>query len=66
MSNMTFIEQTVNGKTQLCQVTPYERNMIAAGHKVSIPAARRTHKRLGIPRSMQLHAAGLAFQPVIF
>ncbi len=66
MTNMTIVEQSINGKTYLCQVTPRERSLIAAGRTVSIAPNRRVEKRLGIPRSMQLSAAGIAFQPVIF
>ncbi len=66
MTNMTIIEQTINGKKQICQVTPYERNLIASGQPINIPASRRVTKRLGIPRSMQLSAKGMALQPVIF
>lgn len=66
MTNMTIIEQTINGKKQICQVTPYERNLIAAGRPINIPASRRVTKRLGMPRAMQLSAKRIALQPVIF
>ncbi|MDP3506555.1 MAG: hypothetical protein Q8T09_01065 [Candidatus Melainabacteria bacterium] len=66
MTNMKIVEQSINGKTYLCQVTPHERNLIAAGQSVNITPNRRVQKRLGIPRSVQLSAAGLAWQPVIF
>lgn len=66
MTNMRIIEKSINGKTYLCQVTPLERNLIAAGQSVNIAPSRRVEKRLGIPRSVQLSAAGLAWQPVIF
>jgi hypothetical protein len=66
MTNMTMLEQSINGKTYLCQVTSLERSLIAAGRAVSIAPNRRVQKRLGIPRSLQLSAAGIAFQPVIY
>jgi hypothetical protein len=63
---MTVKQLNINGLTYLCVVTPYENNRINAGHKVNIPADRKVKMRLGIPRSMQLRAAGIAAPPVVF
>jgi hypothetical protein len=63
---MTVTQHTINGTTYLCVVTPYEKTRIAAGQQVNIPAHRRVKMRLGIPRAMQLHAAGIAAPPVVF
>ena len=56
----------INGQAHLCVVTPYENSRIDAGQRVNIPAARRVKMRLGIPRSIQLRAAGIAAPPVVF
>lgn len=63
---MIVIEHVINGTTYLCVVTPYEKSRIDAGHSVHIPQDRRTKKRPGIPRSMQLAQAGIAAPPIVF
>jgi hypothetical protein len=63
---MTITDVNINGTIYLCQLTLDEKRRINAGHKVTIPLARRVKKRLGIARSMQVHSAGFAAPPVVF
>ena len=63
---MSVKQLNINGTTYLCVVAPHESNCIARGQKVNIPTARRVKTRLGIPRAIQLHNAGIAAPPVVF
>ena len=62
-----FVKQVkIKGTEHLCVVTTYEKSRLNAGQKVTIPACRLVALRLGIPRSMQLHAAGISAPPIVF
>jgi hypothetical protein len=63
---MSVKQLNINGTTFLCVVTPNESNRLAKGQKVNIPADRRVKYRLGIPRAIQLHNAGIIAPPVVF